>query len=208
MIEDHQVQRILVEGGSSSEIMYEYCFRNLSVNIRSRLRKCRAPLIGFSGETYHPLGIIDLRVTMGKAGRNKTVLMEFAIVKCRSSYNVIIGRTGMRSLIALERVQGSWKEVQWRQREEKMSRIREQAIRRINIGQEKHRGNIHHQPRMSEPARNNGDRVDSRLQTVVNKRAPRKHRGIRMGRVRKNFRTAIRHGASTKDIPSRRADGP
>ncbi|GKF58155.1 hypothetical protein Tco_0171692 [Tanacetum coccineum] len=81
MIEDHQVQRILVEDGSSSEIMYEYCFRNLSVNIRSRLRKCIAPLMGFSGEMYHPLGIIDLRVTIGKAGKNKTVLMEYCISK-------------------------------------------------------------------------------------------------------------------------------
>ncbi|GJZ16422.1 reverse transcriptase domain-containing protein [Tanacetum coccineum] len=55
----------------------------------------------FSGETYNPLGIIDLQVTMGEAGRNETVLMEFAIVKCRSPYNVIIGRTGMRSLTAI-----------------------------------------------------------------------------------------------------------
>ncbi|GJV21872.1 hypothetical protein Tco_1370892 [Tanacetum coccineum] len=34
-------------------------------------------------------------------GRSKTVLMEFAIIKCRSPYKVIIGRTGMRSLRAV-----------------------------------------------------------------------------------------------------------
>nr|GEU44533.1 hypothetical protein [Tanacetum cinerariifolium] len=99
--------RILVDGESSSEIMYEHCFKNLSINIQSRLRRCRALLIGFSGETYHPFGIIDLRVTMEK--KSKEALWE-----CRQ----------------LERVQCSWKEVQWRQREEKMSRIREQAILR------------------------------------------------------------------------------
>ncbi|GJV72563.1 hypothetical protein Tco_1492558 [Tanacetum coccineum] len=108
-IEDHQVRRFFVNGGSSSEIMYGHFFRNLSVNIRSMLRRCRASLIG----------------------RNKIVLMEFAIVKCHSPYKVIIGRIRMRSLGAIaERVQGSWKEMQWRQREEKMSRIREQAILR------------------------------------------------------------------------------
>ncbi|GJW88591.1 reverse transcriptase domain-containing protein [Tanacetum coccineum] len=101
IIEGDQVQRILVDGGSSSEIMYEHCFRNLNVNIRSRLKRCRTPKIGFSGETYHPLGVIDLRVTMGKEGRSKTVLMEFAIIKCCSLYNVIIGRTKMRSLGAV-----------------------------------------------------------------------------------------------------------
>ncbi|GKC79808.1 hypothetical protein Tco_1130582 [Tanacetum coccineum] len=81
MVEDHQVRRIIINGGSSSEIMYEHCFRNLCVNIQSRQRRCRAPLIGVSRETYHPLGIIDLRVTLGDAERNKTVLMEFVIVK-------------------------------------------------------------------------------------------------------------------------------
>ncbi|GJV01750.1 reverse transcriptase domain-containing protein [Tanacetum coccineum] len=138
--------------------MYEHCFRNLDVNIRSRLRRCKAPMTGFSKERYHPLGVIDLRVTMGSEGRSKTMLIEFAIVKCHLPYNLIIGRTGMRSLGAvgstihsmikfptnqgvvtmetsrealreckhLERVKGSWKEVQWRQREEKMSRIRDQ----------------------------------------------------------------------------------
>ncbi|GJV74224.1 reverse transcriptase domain-containing protein [Tanacetum coccineum] len=162
IIEGNQVRRILVDRGSSSEIMYEHYFRNLGVNIRSRLRRCKISMIDFSGETYHPLGVIDLRVTLGKDGRNKTVLMEFAIIKCRSPYNSIIGRTEMRSLGAvgstihsmikfptnqgvvtmetsrealqeckhLERVQGSWKEVQWRQREEQMSRIREQVILR------------------------------------------------------------------------------
>ncbi|GJR16072.1 hypothetical protein Tco_0798724 [Tanacetum coccineum] len=70
-------------------------------NIWSRLRRCRISMIGFSGETYHPLGVIDLRATLGKEGKSKTVLMEFAIIKCRSSYNIIIGRTRMRSIRAV-----------------------------------------------------------------------------------------------------------
>ncbi|GJZ55095.1 hypothetical protein Tco_0610288 [Tanacetum coccineum] len=98
MIEGRQVRRIHVDGRSSSEIMYEHYFRNFNVGIRSRLRKCKAPLVGFLGKTYHPLGIVDLWVTMGEAGNNKTMPMEFAIVKYRSSYNVIIRRTRMRSL--------------------------------------------------------------------------------------------------------------
>ncbi|GJS24519.1 reverse transcriptase domain-containing protein [Tanacetum coccineum] len=101
IIEGNQVRRILVDDGISSKVMYEHCLRNLNVNVWSRLRRCRALMVGFSRETYHPLGVIDLQVTMGRAGRSKTVLMEFAIIKCRSPYNVIIGRTGMRSLRAV-----------------------------------------------------------------------------------------------------------
>ncbi|GKB42056.1 hypothetical protein Tco_0886998 [Tanacetum coccineum] len=90
MIEGHQVRRIYVDSGSSSKIMYEHCFKNINTNIRSRLRKCIASLIGFSSEIYHPLGVIDLRITIGQVGRNKTVLMEFAIVRCRSPYKGLI----------------------------------------------------------------------------------------------------------------------
>ncbi|GJU18521.1 hypothetical protein Tco_1146487 [Tanacetum coccineum] len=39
--------------------------------------------------------------SLRKAGRNKTVLMEFVVIKCRSPYNVIIGRTGMKLLEAV-----------------------------------------------------------------------------------------------------------
>nr|GEZ92579.1 reverse transcriptase domain-containing protein [Tanacetum cinerariifolium] len=99
-IEGYHVQRIYVDGGSSSKIMYEHCFKSFGADVKSRLRKYNASLIRFSGETYHPLGLIDLSVTMGEPKRRKTVLLEFAIVKCRSPYNVIIGRTGMRSLRA------------------------------------------------------------------------------------------------------------
>ncbi|GJW25544.1 hypothetical protein Tco_0039355 [Tanacetum coccineum] len=44
------VRRIHVDGGSSSEVMYERCFRNLSYQTRSRLRESRIPLVGFSRE--------------------------------------------------------------------------------------------------------------------------------------------------------------
>ncbi|GJS96884.1 hypothetical protein Tco_0803852 [Tanacetum coccineum] len=67
IIKGNQVRRIFVDGGSSSEIMYEHCFRNLNINIGSRLRRCRASMVGFSGETHHPVGVIDLLVTMGRA---------------------------------------------------------------------------------------------------------------------------------------------
>nr|GEV66342.1 hypothetical protein [Tanacetum cinerariifolium] len=76
----------------------EVATRNININISSKLRRCRALMVSFLGETHHPLGVIDLRVIMGRAGRSKTVLKEFVIIKCHSPYNVIIGRTKMRSL--------------------------------------------------------------------------------------------------------------
>nr|GEV86805.1 hypothetical protein [Tanacetum cinerariifolium] len=56
--------------------------------------------IGQTGSIY-PIGTIDLNVTMGEPGKLRTVTMEFAIVKSHSPYNVILGRTSLRSLGAV-----------------------------------------------------------------------------------------------------------
>ncbi|GJZ58190.1 reverse transcriptase domain-containing protein [Tanacetum coccineum] len=44
------IRRIHVDVGSSSEVMYEHFFINLSYRTRSRLKESRIPLVGFSGE--------------------------------------------------------------------------------------------------------------------------------------------------------------
>ncbi|GJX12103.1 hypothetical protein Tco_0201962 [Tanacetum coccineum] len=46
IIEGNRVRRILVDGGSSSETMYEHCLRNLDVSIRLRLRRYKIPMVG------------------------------------------------------------------------------------------------------------------------------------------------------------------
>nr|GEV83964.1 hypothetical protein [Tanacetum cinerariifolium] len=120
-IEDHQVRRILVDGKSSSEIMYGPCCKNLNVNIRSRLRRCIAPLIDFLGETYHPLGISNYG--RGKKEQNGTD----GVYDSKMSF--VVQRHNRKD--QNEKPQsGSWKEVQLRHREEKMSKIKEQAILR------------------------------------------------------------------------------
>ncbi|GKC01716.1 reverse transcriptase domain-containing protein [Tanacetum coccineum] len=50
LIEGFLVRRIYVDGGSSSEVMYEHCFRNLRAETRAKLKESRTPLVGFSGE--------------------------------------------------------------------------------------------------------------------------------------------------------------
>ncbi|GKA10339.1 reverse transcriptase domain-containing protein [Tanacetum coccineum] len=77
-----QVRRIYVDRESSSEVMYEQCFRNLGPDTKAKLRESRVPLVGFSGEVNYPLRLE----------------MEFTIVKFHTPYNVILGRTGMRRL--------------------------------------------------------------------------------------------------------------
>ncbi|GKF79760.1 reverse transcriptase domain-containing protein, partial [Tanacetum coccineum] len=90
LIEGFQVYRIYVDRGSSSEVMYEHCFRNLGTETKTKLK-----------EPKKPLGTIDLNVTMGEPGKLQTIMIEFMVVKSHSPYNIILGRTGLRSLGAV-----------------------------------------------------------------------------------------------------------
>nr|GEX88595.1 hypothetical protein [Tanacetum cinerariifolium] len=83
-------RRIHVDSDSSSDVMYEHCFRNLSYRTRLRLKESRIPLVRFSGEFSYPLGVIDLEVTIGEYGKTKTVIMKFAVVKSPSPYTTLL----------------------------------------------------------------------------------------------------------------------
>ncbi|GKB53877.1 hypothetical protein Tco_0904630 [Tanacetum coccineum] len=65
---------------------------------KAKLKEFRTPLVGFSGEVSYPIGTVTLSVTMGEPERLRTIPMEFVVVKSHSSYNVILGRTGLRNL--------------------------------------------------------------------------------------------------------------
>ncbi|GJZ06576.1 hypothetical protein Tco_0540369 [Tanacetum coccineum] len=88
LIEGFLVRRIYVDGGSSSKVMYEHCFRNLGTETKAKLRESRVPLVGFTREVNYPMGVIDLNVTIEELDILRTVTMEFAVVKCYSPYNV------------------------------------------------------------------------------------------------------------------------
>ncbi|GKF89722.1 hypothetical protein Tco_0263685, partial [Tanacetum coccineum] len=58
-------------------------------------------LVGFAGGVVKPLGKIELEVVFGDGGLFRTVMINFTVVRAPSPYNVIFGRTGLRSLRAV-----------------------------------------------------------------------------------------------------------
>ncbi|GKE64731.1 hypothetical protein Tco_1518892 [Tanacetum coccineum] len=58
-------------------------------------------LVGFAGDVVKPLGKIELEVVFGGGGLFRTVMINFTVVRAPSPYNVIFGRTGLRSIRAV-----------------------------------------------------------------------------------------------------------
>ena len=91
MIEGFNTRRILVDSGSSANIIYLFAFQQLKVDPK-RLRPFEFPLVSFSGDKVYPHGIVTLTVTAGSYPLKVTNKHNFLVVDSPSSYNVIIGR--------------------------------------------------------------------------------------------------------------------
>ena len=90
-IERFNTKRILVDNGSSADIIYLPTFQQLKLDPR-RLRPFDSPLVSFNGDKVYPKGIVTLTVTIGTYPRQLTRQLDFLVVDCPSSYNVIIKR--------------------------------------------------------------------------------------------------------------------
>ena len=98
-IKGFNTRRMLVDNGSSIDIMYMTANHQLRLDPKC-LQPFKSPLVSFSGDRIYPKGIISLRVTTGTHPAQITKQVDFLIVDCPSSYNVILGRPTLNQLKA------------------------------------------------------------------------------------------------------------
>ena len=91
MIEGFNTRRVLVDNGSSADIIYLSVFQQLKLDQR-RLRPFDSPLVSFSEDKVYPKGIVTLTVTASLHPFQVTNRHNFLVIDSPSSYNVIIGR--------------------------------------------------------------------------------------------------------------------
>ncbi|XP_057500866.1 uncharacterized protein LOC130784886 [Actinidia eriantha] len=90
-ITNFNVQRILVDNGSSTDILFISTFDKIKIGL-DKLYPFHSPLVKFGGNTTHPLGWIKLPVTLGIEPHQTTVWQDFTMVDCPLPYNAIFGR--------------------------------------------------------------------------------------------------------------------
>ncbi|KAK2376303.1 hypothetical protein QL285_077105 [Trifolium repens] len=95
------VRRILVDTGSSVDIMFSQCFTALQLDESYLAPYVGSDLQGFNGATTKPWGYVDLMVTFGEGETARTVKIPFLVVDCPSLYQCILGRDAMANLLAV-----------------------------------------------------------------------------------------------------------
>ena len=90
-IDNFDVERCLVDGGSSVDILSFDAFSKMGY-IKEDLRPISYPLYEFSGYLVVPMGKISLNVVLGQQGSRRSHKIEFIIVDMLIAYNTILGR--------------------------------------------------------------------------------------------------------------------
>uniref|UniRef100_A0A2N9HAT4 Uncharacterized protein n=1 Tax=Fagus sylvatica TaxID=28930 RepID=A0A2N9HAT4_FAGSY len=95
-IGDFEVKRILIDPGSSAEIMYDSLFKGLGLEHKDLDRKVD-PLYGFSGESVMPVGRVTVKVHAGTVSSPT----DFWVLNSYSPYNAILGRPWLHKMKAV-----------------------------------------------------------------------------------------------------------
>jgi hypothetical protein len=98
-VANHGIHRILMDNGSSADILYWPAFQQMGID-RERIKPFASPLVGFGGEVVFPIGIIPLPVTAGTTPQLAMVMVDFLVIDRPSAYNAIMGRPALNKLKA------------------------------------------------------------------------------------------------------------
>ncbi|KAK2368694.1 hypothetical protein QL285_081871 [Trifolium repens] len=98
------VKRVLIDSGSSADIMYWEAFKAMQLS-NKHLMPYNSTLVGFAGEQVEVMGYTTLLTTFGDSDNAKTIKVRYLVVKTPfTSYNIIIGRPTFNALEAVTTV--------------------------------------------------------------------------------------------------------
>ena len=89
-VEGYNTCQVLVGNGSSVDIMYMTASQQMKIDLK-RLHPFKSPLVGFIEDQVYQKEIISLSIIAGIYPAQVTKSIDFLIIYCSLSYNVISG---------------------------------------------------------------------------------------------------------------------
>ncbi|XP_048502817.1 uncharacterized protein LOC125498620 [Beta vulgaris subsp. vulgaris] len=95
-----RVRRILIDTGSSTDIISADCLSRLKFD-ENELVPINHPIIGFGGGVIHPTGTVTLPVRVGDKEAGRTLFVKFLVVRDLTAYNIILRRHTLNHIKAV-----------------------------------------------------------------------------------------------------------
>ncbi|KAL5565983.1 hypothetical protein UlMin_029147 [Ulmus minor] len=99
-IAGRKVFRILVDNGSSADILFKSTFNKMNL-VGVKIEPTASSLSGFTGDNISSEGILNLPVELGSSPCQHIQAVDFVLVDCPSPYNAIIGRPTLNKIRAV-----------------------------------------------------------------------------------------------------------
>ena len=100
VIANKTVHKVLVDNGSSTDIIFASAFYKMGIG-RQKLEPVNAHLLGFSGERVLPLGSIQLVLTLRDPPCQATMAVRLLIVDAPSAYNIQLDMPSLNAIRAI-----------------------------------------------------------------------------------------------------------
>lgn len=91
------LHRVLIDQGSSVDVMFWYTFVSLQI-LKKQLQRFNGVLVKFFGEHVEIWGYVELRTTLTDRALVKTIMVRYVVVNAPSSYNLILGQPSLNRL--------------------------------------------------------------------------------------------------------------
>ncbi|KAL5551413.1 hypothetical protein UlMin_001589 [Ulmus minor] len=99
-IASRKVYKILIDNGSSADILFRSTLNRMDL-VGAKFDPIKSALYGFTGDSIHSEGVLNLPVELGTHPCQHIQSVEFVVVDCPSSYNAIIGRPTLNAIRAV-----------------------------------------------------------------------------------------------------------
>ena len=97
MMANNNVYKILVDNGSSVDILYYQAFQRMGLK-DSDLRPSPNPIYRFTRDSLVPVGVITLPLTLGEYPRESCMMADFLVIDQPSTFNAVLSRLSLRAL--------------------------------------------------------------------------------------------------------------